>query len=302
MTDIIAGVSGVRLDKFMSDNSPALGRNRARNMIADGLVTVNGTRQKPSFQLTDGDVVSFELTPPEPSRLEPEAIPLNIVYEDDDILVVDKQAGMVVHPGAGTGEHTLANALLAHCPSLAGSITPERPGIVHRLDKDTSGLMVVAKSPDAHQSLVSQFSSRSIKKRYTALAQGTVSPDRGAIDAPVGRDPSHRKEMAVVDGGRDARTNYRVLEHLEGFSLLEVMPETGRTHQIRVHMAAIGHPLAGDRQYGGSTELFHRQFLHASYLGLKHPTTSEFREFASPLPDDLQTGLDGLRARRSRAR
>jgi len=295
MIELKADKAGTRLDKFLSDGNPDLGRTRAHEMVAEGLATVNGNRVKPGYKLCEGDVIRYILTPAEVIELRPESIPLDIVFEDDEIIVLNKPPGMVVHPGAGVTEHTLANALLAHCPSLENSLTPERPGIVHRLDKDTSGLIVIAKTPAAYEGLVEQFSSHTMSKGYTALAVGHVSPKEGIIDAPIGRDPANRKRMAVVEKGKEARTRYHVAEYLGDHTLLDIAPETGRTHQIRVHMAAIGHPVAGDNVYGTKSDIFKRQFLHASRLAFTHPVTSQRCEFSSPLPDDLRQGLEQLR-------
>ncbi|MBI2854101.1 MAG: RluA family pseudouridine synthase [Chloroflexi bacterium] len=295
MTELLVDTPGVRLDRFVTDRCAGLSRARVQKLIELGLVRVSGRPAKPGYRLSAGDIVSVTVPPHAPIELKPESIPLTVVHEDDAIIVVDKPAGMTVHPAAGNREHTLVNALLAHCPALAASVTPERPGIVHRLDKDTSGLMVIAKADAAFKGLIAQFLSRRIFKRYTALVTGHVSPEKGIIEAPIGRDPSNRKRMAVVLGGKESRTRYNVTEYMDGYSLLEITLETGRTHQIRVHLAAIGHPVAGDRVYGGKSPLFKRQFLHASALGFEHPVTGESCQFFSPLPDDLRQGLETLR-------
>ncbi|MEW6033946.1 MAG: RluA family pseudouridine synthase [Chloroflexota bacterium] len=286
--------TGERLDRFLAGMHPALSRSQLQKLIAQGLVTVNDRRAKASLRLAPGDTVRVLLPPPEPAVPLPEDIPLNIVYEDAELLVVDKPAGMTVHPAPGEHRHTLVNALLAHCPSIDQGARGERPGIVHRLDKDTSGLMVVAKTPSAHEGLVEQFRSRSVVKTYLALVVGHVTPKTGAIEAPVGRDTANRKRMGVVEGGREARTRYRVTEYFGDHSLLEVTPETGRTHQIRVHLAAIGHPVAGDRVYGRRSPYLARQFLHAARLAFRHPMTSEYLDFTTPLPPDLQQALARL--------
>ncbi|MBI2856995.1 MAG: RluA family pseudouridine synthase [Chloroflexi bacterium] len=286
--------AGQRLDKFLAERCTGLSRSQIQKLIERRLVAVNRRSARSGYKLAAGDLVEVTLPPPLPA-LAPEAVPLSVVYEDKDILVVDKPAGMVVHPAAGRREHTMVNALLARCPELAvGAVSTDRPGIVHRLDKDTSGLIVVARTETARESLVAQFRAHSLAKKYVALAVGHVTPDRGVIDAPIGRDPAHRKRMAVVEGGREARTGYRVLEYRNGYTLLELTPETGRTHQIRVHLAAIGHPVAGDRVYGGRSPRVPRQFLHASALGFQHPTTGEALAFSSPLPEDLRAVLDRL--------
>jgi 23S rRNA pseudouridine1911/1915/1917 synthase len=214
------------------------------------------------------------------------------VYQDDELLVLDKPAGLTVHPAPGHPSGTLVNALLAICPDLRGIGDRVRPGIVHRLDKDTSGLMVVAKSHRAHLSLSRQIKERKVKKGYLALVSGELKPREGVIDAPIARNPRDRKRMAVVAGGREARTRYKVLRSNGEYSLVEAFPETGRTHQVRVHFASLGHPLVGDHVYGKRSAFLGRQFLHAHLLGFSHPDTGEWREFTSPLPPDLQLALD----------
>jgi 23S rRNA pseudouridine1911/1915/1917 synthase len=221
---------------------------------------------------------------------------LTVVYQDDALIVIDKPAGLSVHPGPGHSDGTLVNALLARCPDIQGIGGVIRPGIVHRLDKDTSGLMLVAKTEEAHQSLSAQFKEHTVTKGYLALSVGVVEPASGQIDAPIARDPRHRKRMAVVMGGREARTRYQVVQRFDGYSLLEVYPETGRTHQIRVHLAYLGHPLLGDGVYGKRSPLLDRHFLHAHYLGFRHPTSGELIEFRSDLPDDLRRAVETLRS------
>jgi 23S rRNA pseudouridine1911/1915/1917 synthase len=219
-----------------------------------------------------------------------------VVYQDDGLIVIDKPAGLSVHPGPGHSDGTLVNALLARCPDIKGIGGVIRPGIVHRLDKDTSGLMVVAKTEQAHQSLSAQFKEHRVAKGYLALVIGTVKPADGRVDAPIARDPRHRKRMAVVMGGREALTRYRVIQRFNEYSLLEVYPETGRTHQIRVHLTYLGHPLLGDGVYGKRSPLLDRHFLHAHHLGFRHPTSGEPLEFRSALPDDLQHAVESLRS------
>ncbi len=252
---------------------------------------------KAGVKLEGGERVRVTVPPPEPARPEPEPIPLRIVYEDDDLLVVDKPAGLAVHPSPGHSSHTLVNAVLAHCPNLSGVGGQRRPGIVHRLDKDTSGLIIVAKNDAAHLSLSRQLKERRVEKTYVALVEGRLAPE-GTIDAPIARDPRHRKRMAVVEGGREARTRYRLLRPVDGCSLAEVRPETGRTHQIRVHFASIGHPLVGDTVYGRRKEdsPVRRQFLHAQRLAFHHPRTGERLELEAPLPEDLLHALADLEA------
>jgi 23S rRNA pseudouridine1911/1915/1917 synthase len=293
--ELVADTSGVRLDRFVAEKCPGLSRTHASKLISDGLVTVSGLAAKPSLKLSAGDAVHVIVPPESPSHLAPEDMPLRIVYEDADLLVVDKPAGMTVHPAPGHPSHTLANAVLAHLPALAESEDSLRPGIVHRLDKDTSGLVVVARNRAAQADLSAQFKSRTVKKAYLVLVKGRLTPERGIIEADIGRDPRHRQRMAVVSRGREARTGYRVLRYVGGYSLLEITPETGRTHQIRVHLAAIGFPVVGDTIYGVRSEHLDRQFLHAARLGFRLPSTGEWAEFESPLPEDLERALKEIR-------
>ena len=215
-----------------------------------------------------------------------------VIYEDDDVIVVDKPAGLSVHPGPGHPDGTLVNALLALCPDIRGVGGVIRPGIVHRLDKDTSGIMVVAKTDKAHLGLSRQLKDREVTKGYLAMARGPIIPPEGIIDQPIGRDPRNRKKMAVLEEGRASRTNYKVIERLSSYDILQVYLDSGRTHQIRVHMAYLGHPLVGDRLYGKDNSVLNRQFLHANHLGFTHPLTSERMDFRSNLPDELQTVVD----------
>jgi 23S rRNA pseudouridine1911/1915/1917 synthase len=228
---------------------------------------------------------------PQPLAVEAEAIPLCIVYEDQDLLVVDKPAGLTVHPAPGHARHTLVNALLAHCADLSGVGGVLRPGIVHRLDKDTSGLILVAKNDRAHAGLSRQLKERTVEKVYLALVRGRMERPEGVIEGAIGRDPRNRKRMAIVEGGRAARTAYRVREFLDGTTLVEVAPSTGRTHQIRVHLAAAGHPIVGDALYGKPSDIIGRQFLHAYRIAFRHPADSRSVEFESPLPADLVEAL-----------
>ncbi|MCL2679524.1 MAG: RluA family pseudouridine synthase [Dehalococcoidia bacterium] len=286
---------GERLDIFVTRHVPELTRSAAQRLIENGCVTLNGVPTRSGVRPKSGDIVAVEVPPPSaPDGIQPEDIPLKIVYEDADLLVVDKPAGMTVHPAPGSPAHTLANAVLAHLPSISGGDSV-RPGIVHRLDKDTSGLIVVAKTPQAHENLAAQFRSRTVKKTYIALVTGRLTPPEGIIDAPVGRDRSHRQKMTVTSRGRSARTAYRVMEYLPGYTLVEARPETGRTHQIRVHFTSIGHPVAGDATYGGNADIVGRQFLHAHRLSFALPSTGKTVEFISELANDLQEALDRLR-------
>jgi len=241
--------AGQRLDHFLVSREPFLSRSQVQRLIDKGLVLVNDRQARPSLRLREGDLIRMTVPPPEAIDLAPEAIPLDIVYEDDDLLVVNKPAGLVVHPAVGHHRGTLVNALLNHCPDLAGIGGCLRPGIVHRLDKDTSGLMLVSKSDLAHQGLAAQLKDHRVKRSYLALVHGEVRFAQGTIDAPLGRDPRDRKRMAVVAGGRTARSHYRIKERFAGYTLLDVELETGRTHQIRVHLAYAGYPVAGDPVY-----------------------------------------------------
>jgi 23S rRNA pseudouridine1911/1915/1917 synthase len=245
--------------------------------------------------LVNGDVVDVQIPPPAPSNLEPEDIPLTILYEDSDLMVVDKPAGLTVHPAPGNYTHTLANAVLAHVPELE-SEESNRPGIVHRLDKDTSGLIIIAKNAPAHMKLADQFKNHLVQKTYVALVHGHLSPREGVIEGNIGRDPRERKRMAITSNGREAVTNYKVIEYLKNNTLVEVKPRTGRTHQIRVHLASIGFPIIGDTVYGAKSEYLSRQFLHAHKIIFRLPSSGELREFESPLPRDLRQALENIAA------
>ena len=290
----IADKTGVRLDKYVGEECSDLSRTYAQKLIADGHITVNDRVAKASFKLSIGDRVDVVVPPPAPTSLSPEAIPLNIIYEDDDLLVVDKPAGLTVHPAPGHPSHTLVNAVLSHLPELADIGDSLRPGIVHRLDKDTSGVMLVAKNEPARLDLMQQFEARSVVKAYLALVKGQLTPESGIIEAPIGRDPRNRKRMAVVTEGKQARTRYHVIRYIGNYTLLEVRTETGRTHQIRVHFKAIGYPVVGDSTYGVKSDYLSRQFLHACRLGFKLPSTGAYVEFTSELPPDLAQALKDI--------
>jgi len=287
----MVGRQGTRLDKYVVEKCPALSRTQIQKLIGSGYITVNDRVAKAGLKLALGDRLTVTIPPTAPPSLSPEAIPLNIVYEDDDLLVIDKPAGLTVHPAPGHPSHTLLNAILSHFPHLADIGDSLRPGIVHRLDKDTSGVMLVAKNSVAQASLISQFKARSVVKAYLVLVKGHLTPEDGVIEAPIGRDPRNRKRMAVVAEGREARTGYHVIKYLGDYTLLEVRPETGRTHQIRVHLAAIGYPVVGDAVYGVKSSHLSRQFMHACRLGFKLPSTDEYVEFESDLPPDLEQAL-----------
>jgi 23S rRNA pseudouridine1911/1915/1917 synthase len=290
-----ADSAGARLDLFIVQKLPQLSRSFIQRLIEDGHVTLNGKPARAGVRLKEGDLLAVTIPPPEPATLEAENIPIDIVYEDDDLLVVDKPAGMTTHPAPGNPAHTLVNAVLSHLPALPESDNPARPGIVHRLDKDTSGLILIAKTREALANLSAQFKSREVKKTYVALLKGKLTPQSGIIDAPIGRDRAHRQKMSITDSGRPARTAYTVLKYLDGYTLVEARPETGRTHQIRVHFASVGHPVVGDATYGAKSELVGRQFLHAQRLSFKLPSTGKTVEFTAPLPPDLRSALDRLK-------
>lgn len=291
----VVEVGGIRLDRWLAQHAGGLSRSRIQALIAQGLVEVNGGPAEPSYKVRTGDRIVVTVPPPQPLALVPRPLPLRILYEDEDILVVDKPPGMPVHPGPGHREDTLVNALLAHVRDLSGIGGALRPGIVHRLDKDTSGLLLVAKNDASHQALAQQMKERLLHKGYLALVWGVPYPPEGKVDAPIARSPRDRKRMAVVPGGRPATTRYRVLRSFPDCALVEVFPETGRTHQVRVHMQALGHPLVGDPLYSRRrTPLLGRQFLHAHTLGFTHPRRGDWIAFQSPLPPDLQRVMEAL--------
>lgn len=290
-----------RLDKFLAARLPQHSRARLQGLIKSSQVRVNGEQATKSGQLLERDaIVELRVPPAEPSELIPEQIPLDIVFEDEDVIVINKPAGMVVHPAAGHARATLIHAALAHAPVIEGVGGELRPGLVHRLDKDTSGLIILAKNDRAQGALQEQFQNREIEKTYIALVDGRPPMARGRIEAPIGRDPRQRQRMAVARGarGRVAISEYRVLEEFPKHTLLEVNPHTGRTHQIRVHLAFIGCPVVGDRVYGHRNPSLPipRQFLHALRLGLRLPGEDKMSYFDAPLPPDLQAVLSDLRA------
>ena len=294
--EIEVGEAGARLDRYVTEHLDGVSRTQVQKLVAGGLVLVNGRPGKAGTRLEKGDRLSVTLPPPAPVELEAEKIPVKILYEDADVLVIDKPAGLTVHPAPGHPSHTLVNAILDHLSEMPDN-DEQRPGIVHRLDKDTSGVMLVAKNPAAHASLTDQFKNRTVTKVYRVLVKGHLTPEDGIIEAPIGRDPRRRERMAVVgeSRGRKARTDYHVLEYPGDYTLLEVRPETGRTHQIRVHFEAIGYPVAGDRVYGVKSPYLARQFVHAARLGFTLPSTGDYVEFSAPLPPDLETALERIR-------
>jgi 23S rRNA pseudouridine1911/1915/1917 synthase len=295
-----------RLDTFLRGKFPAVSRGAIQRLIEEGHILVNGRNVKPTHTPRAGDQVSVHWPVARPAEAQPEQIPLDILYEDDALLVLNKPPGLVVHPAAGHEEHTLVNALLHHCAGqLSGIGGVARPGIVHRLDKETSGCLVVAKSDDTHLALSAQFASRKVEKIYTAILCGEMPRDQGEIRAAIARHPSHRKRMAVDnDAGREARTSYRVLERLQSATLVEAILHTGRTHQIRVHFQHLGFPLVGDATYGNRqnqrlTELTRytapRQMLHAGHLSFSHPRSGKRVAFTAPQPEDFLDALAALR-------
>lgn len=305
--------AGLRLDHYLAAQPAVAGRGLTRSqvqrLIVEGQASVNGVPARPAQKVRPGDRVRLQVPPPAPSGVPPQPIPLTVAYEDATLVVIDKPAGLAVHPGPGHPDGTLVNGLLAHCPDIQGIGGQIRPGIGHRLDKDTSGLLMVAKTAHAHSALSAQLKDRRVTKGYLGLAAGRPAPPQGVIDAPIGRHPRHRTRMAVTAGGRGSRTDYRVLQQYAGdttpgqsagagrdtaAALLELYLHTGRTHQIRVHLAWLGHPLVGDGVYGRPSPLLPRHFLHAHHLAFQHPQTGETIELRSSLPPDLQAALDTL--------
>lgn len=298
-----------RLDAFLAAQIDGWSRARLQRLIEDEEVLVNGKPAKASYKLRQGDEIEVELTPPPAASFTPENIPLNIIFEDESLLVVNKPAGLVVHPAAGIHSGTLANALAFHFQQLSTRAGEIRPGIVHRLDKDTSGLMVVAKNEATHESLADQFRAREVYKSYVALVHGVVKQESGRIEQPIARDPRTRIRMAVVPAGRGALSLYKVRRSFKSFTLLDVELKTGRTHQIRVHLSWLKHPVVGDEVYGGGRDKtvqdvrlraairkLQRQFLHAERLGFRHPVSGESLQFVAPLPVELENLLAELGA------
>ena len=295
---------GQRLDHFLVAMLPDLSRSRISNLIRAGFILVSGTSSKAASRLKNGDIIRVTLPPPEPLEIKPEKVDFSILYEDEHLLIIAKPPGIVVHPGCGHKEGTLVHGLLAHCENLSGISGVERPGIVHRLDKDTSGVMVIAKNDRSHHGLVELFKSRQVKKVYHAIIVGRPEIRKGCVSQLIGRHRSNRRKMAVLEhGGRDAVTCWTVLEELPyNMTYIEVRPETGRTHQIRVHMAFLGHPVAGDELYGGKQlkapkekVTVKRQCLHAYSLSFQHPVTDEPMEYVSPVWPDMQEILENIR-------
>ncbi|MHB9879622.1 RluA family pseudouridine synthase [Pacificimonas sp. ICDLI1SI03] len=306
--EIVVTNAGVRLDRALADAHPQLSRERLKALLKEGAVTGSGgVERQASRRVKAGESFTIAVPAPIPDRAAPQNIPLNIIFEDDELIVIDKPAGLVVHPAAGNSDGTLVNALLYHCGgSLSGIGGVTRPGIVHRIDKDTSGLLVAAKTAHAHMALAAQFAAHTVGRRYAAITRGVPVPTADRIEGNIGRSPKNRKKMAVLEDGRGkaAVTHYRTLKALGNAALVECQLETGRTHQVRVHLASRGFPLLGDPLYGGtgksaqrkllSSMGFHRQALHAKYLQFEHPSGKENMSFESPLPGDMQELIAAL--------
>ena len=285
-----------RIDKYLANEIEELSRTEIQNIIKDGLVTVNDKLVKANYNLQLNDFITVNIPEPKEIDIKGEDIPLDIYYEDSDVIVINKPSGMVVHPGAGNYEHTIVNALIYHCKDLSGIGGAYRPGVVHRIDKDTSGLIVACKNDFSHKALSLQFLNKTVKRKYYAICYGVIPHNLGKIDAPIGRDKTNRQKMAIVEGGKHAVTHFHVLERFKDFTLVECELETGRTHQIRVHMKYIGYPVVGDPIYGPKKVIGdHGQFLHAKTLGFIHPRTNKLLEFDAPLPDYFEAFLKELR-------
>lgn len=294
MKETVVEMQNGRLDKVCSEIFSDYSRSQIKQLLDGGNITVNGKTEKAKYKVKSGDVIKLEEPETKTLELRPENIPLDIVYEDDDVIVINKPQGMVVHPAPGHDEHTLVNALLYHCPlsTINGTF---RPGIVHRIDKDTSGLLMVAKNDKAHRSLAKQLKDKTNIREYVALVHGRIAEDEGTINAPIGRSLKDRKKQAVVKDGRNAVTHFEVLKRYRDYTFVKCILETGRTHQIRVHMKYIGHPLVGDPLYGPKKTIKgNGQFLHAGKLGFVHPTTGKLLIFEAPLPKIFQECLEKL--------
>ncbi|MBP2663398.1 MAG: rluD 2 [Firmicutes bacterium] len=292
---------GVRLDVLLADRFGELSRSHLQKLISDGLVMVNGKTSKANYKAQADDTISVSFPEAKPVEIVAEKIPLDIIYEDADIIVVNKSRGMVVHPAVGNYQGTLVNALLDHCQDLSGINGEIRPGIVHRLDKDTSGVMVAAKNDRAHLALAEQIKNRTASRKYLAIVHGNIAEEQGIINAPLGRHSSDRKKMAVTfSNSKEAITRFRVIERFVNFTLVECKLQTGRTHQIRVHMQYIGHPVVGDPKYGPDKKRFaiEGQALHSAELSLKHPVSGEDMLFTTPLPPDMAIILKQLQDKR----
>jgi len=283
-----------RLDQYLVDLLPTLSRSQVQRLIAEGHVRLNGLSARPGARLHPGDELAWHVPPTAPTALTPQPMDLRVLYEDDDLVVIDKPAGLVVHPGPGHAAGTLVHGLLARGAQWSSIGGVERPGIVHRLDKDTSGLLVIARNDAAHRDLAGQLQDRSLRRRYRAIVVGEVADAAARIDAPIGRDPRHRQRMAVVASGREAITDFRRLGLVQGHTLLEVSLLTGRTHQVRVHLAYLHHPVLGDPVYGRPSPLIARPALHAAEIEFRHPRTGQAISLESPLPPDFVAAWDAL--------
>jgi 23S rRNA pseudouridine1911/1915/1917 synthase len=283
-----------RLDQYLAERLPTLSRSQVQRLIAEGHVRLNGVATRPGARLHPGDELAWHVPPTAPTALTPQPMDLRVLYEDDDLVVIDKPAGLVVHPGPGHAAGTLVHGLLARGAQWSSIGGVERPGIVHRLDKDTSGLLVIARNDAAHRDLAGQLQDRSLRRRYRAIVVGEVADAAARIDAPIGRDPRHRQRMAVVASGRQAITDFRRLGLVQGHTLLEVSLLTGRTHQVRVHLAYIHHPVLGDPVYGRPSPLIARPALHAAEIEFRHPRTGQAISLESPLPPDFVAAWDAL--------
>lgn len=293
---ILEEQKGDRIDKVVASLDEEWSRTQVQQWIKEGHVLVNGQKVKTNYKCCPADYIEILIPDPEELDVAPEQMDLDVYFEDKDVLVVNKPKGMVVHPAPGHLSGTLVNGLMAHCKDLSGINGVLRPGIVHRIDKDTSGLLMVAKNDMAHESLVNQLVAKTVTRKYKAIVHGVIPHDFGTIDAPLGRDPKDRQSMAVVDNGKHAVTHFHVLERFKHFTFVECQLETGRTHQIRVHMKYIGYPLAGDPKYGPKKTLdIGGQALHAGLLGFSHPRTKEYLEFEAPLPGNFEQLLDQFR-------
>ena len=289
-------IEDLRIDKYLASELDDMTRTQIQLLITDKNVTVNGNVIKSNYKLKLDDMIEITIPDPVECDILPENIPLDVYYEDEDLIVINKPSGMVVHPGNGNYEHTLVNALMYHCKDLSSINGVNRPGIVHRIDKDTSGLIVACKNDFSHKELSKQFMDKTVSRKYYAICHGVITHNQGKIDAPIGRNPDNRQQMGVVENGKYAKTHFKVLERFEKYTLCEMQLETGRTHQIRVHMKYIGFPVAGDPLYGPRKVVGNNgQYLHAKTLGFVHPRTGQYMEFDSPLPDFYEEFLKELR-------
>ena len=289
-----------RIDSYIVDKNINLSRTAIKRLLDEGKILVNGKKQKPSYKPEVGDIITIEIPAPEEIELKPQDIPIDVIYEDKDIIVVNKQKGMVVHPANGNPDGTLVNAILAKCKDTLSGIGGEiRPGIVHRLDKDTSGLLVIAKNDKAHINMSKQIQDRKVIKKYIALVKGVIGENTATIDMPIARSTKDRKKMAVDKNGKEAITHYKVVQRYDKYTLLEIKIDTGRTHQIRVHMAYIGHPVVGDMQYSNGKNEFgiEGQMLHSKYLEFDHPITGKRLKLEAPLPEYFEQVLKELEGR-----